>query len=185
MNRIQKSVWNPLLTHSKPVGIAIFFWLALFAVSFWGWLEDPSSFAFCLGLAVGLSLMQFGFIWGQYRDLWFRFFMENRDVIFKHGYDSKRRVFTYLVAFAAAKILYWALALGMAFPLLMFSDLFPRHWGFGFSLIYLLIVFSASAFTARFLSRRGEAWGKAKLNQLTDYSYVFGESLDQPPLEQK
>ena len=154
-------------------------WVALWAVSILGWFEDTSSFAFCLGFTVGLSFMQFGIRWGQYQDMYLRFFQENRTVILEHGYYSKNRALEYLVAYAAAKMLYWVLALGMALSLLMILDHFPRHWGFGFALIYLCIVFSVSALVAHFLTRRVEAWGKAKLNQLTDYSYVFGESPDQ------
>jgi hypothetical protein len=185
MNRIQKSSWNPLFTHARPSNIAVFAWLAFLVALSGGWLEGESTFAFCLGLSVGLSFMQIGFNWGQYQSLWFRFFMQNRDTIFKHGYSTKGRALIFLVALAVSKALRVALAFTFLFGQLALLDfLFPDRWSIGLSFISLLAVCFISGFAAHILSRRVEVWGEAKLSELSDYSYIFDLAVEDSSLKE-
>lgn len=174
MNRTNKSIWNPFFTHSKPSDLVAIAWLILFAAIFVGLLENESTLAFCFGLVVGLSFMQLGFKWGQHQDLWFRFFLKHRSIIFEHGYSGKGQALMFLVALVASKMLRLVLSLSFLFALLALSDFFfPGHWGFGVFMLELLLFTFVSAAVAHGLSKRAEAWGEAKLFQLRDYSYVF------------
>lgn len=187
MNSVQKRIWNPFFTHAKPSNIAALAWIAFLFSFFMGWLEVESTFAFAFffGLAVGLSFMQIGFNWGQYQSLWIRFFLQNRDTIFEHGYNSERRSLIFLVALVASKMLRVIFAFILLFTQLALLDfLFPRSWGFGFLILELLVVTAISGFAAQAFSRRVSAWGDAKLNELSDYSYVFDADQEGSTQEQ-
>lgn len=174
MNRTNKSIWNPFFTHSKPSDLVALAWLIFFAAIFVGLLENESTFAFCFGLVVGLSFMQLGFNWGQHQDLWFRFFLKHRTVIFEHGYSSKGQALIFLVALVVAKMFRLVLSLSFLLALLALSDFFfPGHWRSGVWILELLVFTSVSAAAAHALSKRAETWGEEKLFELRDYSYVF------------
>jgi len=80
VNRQQKKTWNPVLVALQPSHLSWTIWIVL---SPYIYMElEEGNYGFLLGFAIGLSFMQAGYIWGQYRERWWRFFMENRTAIF-------------------------------------------------------------------------------------------------------
>jgi hypothetical protein len=143
-----------------------------------GLLENEKVLALCLGIAVCLSTMQIGFRWGRYHESWDRFLWKNQKAIFASGYSGKRRALIYLLAFSASNLLFKALFLITFFVQLWLLDLFfPTQLGASFFL-FLLIPSAISGLASHLMSKRAEAWGEVKLNELCDFSFLFDDAQD-------
>lgn len=138
-------------------------------------------YGFLLGLAIGLSFMQAGYAWGQYREYWWRFFMENRTAIFDapaNNKPTKRIALTYVLA-VLARYSYITVALLVAVIAMYAMDAYPATWRTIRFPWDLLIACAIGAVSSAVLTNRLMEWGEAKSKQLTDFSYVFETEPEQ------
>jgi hypothetical protein len=180
MTRMQKTTWNPALVALEPSHLSWMIWLVLSPFIYFG--LEAGNYGFLLGLAVGLSFMQVGYAWGQYREHWWRFFIENRTAIFDaptKNKPTKKIALTYVFA-TVAKCSFspvFLLVTGVAaYALEAYLDVW-RGVPFPFDLLIACMIGGA---VSVMLTSRIVRWGKEKTTQLTDFSYV----LESEPVRQ-
>jgi hypothetical protein len=174
MSRLQKKNWNPVLIALRPSHISLVAWLLLSPFIYLSIMED-GNYGFFLGLAIGLSLMQAGYAWGQYQAHWWRFFIENRNAIFEspsNNKPTKKNALNYVIAILAAYS-YTTVALFIAVILMYAMDAYPATLGMIKFPWDLLIACLGGAMFSMVLTNRLIKWGEKKSKQLTDFSYVF------------
>lgn len=171
MSRLQKQIWNPALVAFKPSHLSFAVWMILSPFIYDA--ANEGDFGFAFGLAVGFSFLQLGYIWGQYHDHWWRFFMENRNAIFtnaRNNKPTKRKALTYLIALLAKRI-YTPTAITMTMINLYFLDHYFKlemNW-----VVEILTSCTLGAITAFFTVRKLQKWGEETARSLSDFSYVL------------
>jgi hypothetical protein len=178
MSRLQKRTWNPALVALQPSHISLTIWIILSPFIYVGLQEG--NYGFLLGFAIGLSFMQAGYAWGQYREHWWRFFMQNRTAIFNSkscNHPTKKIAWTYVLA-VFAKSSFAPVGLFVALIAMYALDILDASRTILFPLD-LLIACVMGAITSAVLTNRLSKWGEAKATQLTDFSYVFESEPEQ------
>lgn len=182
MSRLQKVKWHPVLVALQPKHMSLIVWVVLSPFIYLHLVGD-SSYGFFFGLAIGLSFVQAGYAWGQYREHWWRFFMENRTAIFnspEKNHPTKKIALTYLLA-TFARYSYSTVALLVAVVAMYVIDAYPATWGtirFPWDLLIACVI---GAIFSAVLTNRLMKWGGAKSKQLTDFSYVFETEPERQP----
>jgi hypothetical protein len=174
MSRLQKKNWNPVFIALQPSHISLIAWVLLSPFIYLSIIED-GSYGFFLGLAIGLSLMQAGYAWGQYQAHWWRFFIQNRNAIFSspsNNHPTKKNAFNYVIA-VLATYSFTAVALFITVILMFGMDASPAIWKAIKFPWDLLIACVGGAIFSMVLTKRIVKWGETKSKQLTDFSYVF------------
>jgi len=139
---------------------------------------EEGNYGFLLGFAIGLSFMQAGYKWGQYRERWWRFFMENRTAIFNSAsgnHPTKKIALTYLLA-VFAKSAFIPIALIVAMIAMYALDATLRTIAFPLALAISCVT---GGITSAVLTSKLSKWGERKVNQLTDFSHVFESEPEQ------
>ena len=180
MDRQQKAIFNPAVIAFEPSHLSWTAWIALGAVFFNRGAEGTPMAL--LGFTIGLTFMQAGFVWGQYKKQWERFFIENRKVILDAPSDNKptkTTALTYLLA-VVAKNSYTPVYVLLALSVGYIAFKYVLDLRDGLSLLIGLCATSGIAYwITNMLTHRLILWGEARSRALTDFSYVFDYEVEQ------